>query len=620
MRARLGDHLQDRRRRHAVVAVALAAVLPYLHTLGHGFAYDDGVEVVDNAFIRSVDGVPAILTSPVWAGSGKGSSAYRPFTTLTYALNHAAGGLAPAGYHLVNLLLHAAASALVLALATALGLPLAAATLAGLLFAVHPVHVEAVANVAGRKELLIAVLSAGALLLHGGALRRGGWRLAAAPLAALLAAFSKETGLVLVGLVAARDLLVGREELRAAPRRAAALYAAYLGAAGAYLAARWAVLESVGMPGTPFLENPIASAPLPERLATAVAVLGKGLQLLVAPVTLSPDYSFAAIPPVTSALDPRLALACAALAGAVALAAWPGPRRPARLAAAAIYALTVFPASNLLVPIGTIFGERLLYVPSVGFALGVAAVAAPCLEGPRRRTAAAIAGLLLGLLAVRGAWYARAWESSASIFAEGVRVQPGSAQMQLTHGGQLLEQGRMEEAARAFERAAEILEGRPDAAPALVQLGVAYEHLGRTDEAERLYARVLQADPRHPDALWRTGVRRWARGDRPGAVSLWERALAAEPRHAPALADLGVAAFVAGDLPGAAARLREAAAVAPRLPGVWYKLGIVQERQGDRAGALAAWRRFLELSPQPSPERDDVERRLAGAGADPTAR
>ncbi len=546
--------------------------------------------------------------------SGKGSSAYRPLTTLTYALNHAVGGLAPAGYHLVNLLLHAGASALVVALALALGLPLAAATLAGLLFAVHPVHVEAVANVAGRKELLVTVLALGAVLLHRSALRRGGARIFAAALAALLAAFSKETGLVVIGLVAARDLLLDTEELRASPRRAAALYAGYLAAAALYLGARWEVLQSVGMPGTPFLENPVASAPFLERAATGIVVLGKGLALLMAPITLSPDYSFAALPPVSSALDPRLAAAVAGLAAVAAFGAWPGAWRRVRVFAVAIYGLAIFPASNLLVPIGTIFGERLLYLPSVGFAIGVAALGARWLEGERRVLVRTVAGLVLAGLAARGAWYARAWEDSFTIFAEGARVQPGSAQMQLTYGGQLLERGEMAGAAAAFSRAAEILAVRPDAqAPALVQLGVAYEHLGRAEEAERLYARVLALDPLHPDALWRTGVRRWEHGDRSGAVELWERVVAAEPRHAPALADLGVAAYVAGDLLGAETRLRQAAEIAPRLPGVWYKLGLVSDRLGRRAEARAAWRRFLELAPGPSRERDDAERRLAAA-------
>jgi tetratricopeptide (TPR) repeat protein len=604
---------ERRQTRLAVIAVALAAVLPYVHTLAHGFAYDDGVEVVDNAFIRTLDGVPRLLSSPVWEGAGKGSSAYRPLTTLTYALNHAVGGLAPFGYHLVNLLLHAAASVLVVVLATSLGLPLAAATLAGLLFAVHPVHVEAVANVAGRKELLVTVLATSAVLLHGGALRRGGWGLVGAPLAATAAAFTKETGLVVIGVVVVRDLLVGREDRRAAPRRAAVLYASYLAGAVLYLGARWMVLRSLGMPGTPFLENPIASAPVLERVATALVVLAKGLVLLIAPVTLSPDYSYAAIPPVVSVLDPRLLAALAGLAVAVAIAAWPGEHRALRVAALAWYGLTIFPGSNLLVPIGTLFGERLLYLPSVGFALVVVTLVARWLQGPRRSAALAVAALALCLLAIRGAWYARAWADDYSIFSEGVRVQPASAQMQLTYGGQLLERGELVAAGAAFARAAEILEGHPsDQSPALVQLGVTQEQLGRPEEAERLYARVLEAEPTNADALWRVGVLRWARGDRGAAVKIWEEVVAANPRHAPALADLGLAAYLAGDLGSAEARLREAAASGPNLPGVWYKLGLVLERRGEKEQARAAWHRFLELAPGPSRERDDVERRLHG--------
>ena len=136
--------------RGAAAAVAFAAVLPFVHTLGHGFAYDDGVEVVDNASIRTLDGIPRLFTQTAWSGAGHAVPAYRPVTTLTYALNHAVGGLHPLGYHLVNLLLHAGASVLLLVVLTRVALPLAAATMAALLFAVHPAHVEAVANVAAR--------------------------------------------------------------------------------------------------------------------------------------------------------------------------------------------------------------------------------------------------------------------------------------------------------------------------------------------------------------------------------------------------------------------------------------------------------------------------------------
>ena len=85
----------------AAIAAALQAV-----TIGHGFVLDYGPEIVDNAFVRLLTSAPRIFTTASWEGSGLGKEVpmWRPFTTLTYALNHAAGGLDPVGYHLVNVL------------------------------------------------------------------------------------------------------------------------------------------------------------------------------------------------------------------------------------------------------------------------------------------------------------------------------------------------------------------------------------------------------------------------------------------------------------------------------------------------------------------------------------
>ena len=197
----------------AAALVAILAIAAYAGTLGHGFALDDGPEVVDNAHVRSLAGVATVFTTSSWAGAGDASvPMYRPLTTLSYTVNYALGGLDPFGFHLANVLLHAAVCVLVLLLGLRVGLGLPAASVAAALFAVMPVHVEAVANVAGRKDLLVAVFSIGAILAHSRAMRRGGFALALAPLLVAGALLSKEAGLVLVGLLAAHDLFFARAE------------------------------------------------------------------------------------------------------------------------------------------------------------------------------------------------------------------------------------------------------------------------------------------------------------------------------------------------------------------------------------------------------------------------
>jgi hypothetical protein len=154
------------------LAVALAALLPFLLTLGNPPIQDDGWAALDNPLTFSLRNAGRIFREPYgFAGEATLGGPYRPVVTLSYALNYAVHGRWPPGYHLVNVALHVLASLLVLTLARRLVAAAASgqaprlACLAALLFAVHPAHVEAVATIAGRNELLAACFALGALLL-----------------------------------------------------------------------------------------------------------------------------------------------------------------------------------------------------------------------------------------------------------------------------------------------------------------------------------------------------------------------------------------------------------------------------------------------------------------------
>jgi len=589
-----------------VAAVALASAAPYAHTLGHGFVLDDNAEVVENSFIRSLGDLPRAWTSTSWAGAGRPQAGiYRPLTTATFSLNHALGGLAPAGYHLVNVVLHAIAAALVVALGAQLGMPLGAAALAGLVFGLHPVHVEAVANVAGRKDVLATVLTLGAVLAHGAALRRGGLAVVLAPLALAAAFLSKESGLAAVGIIAARDLLFGREEWSRARSRALALYTAYGALAGVYLWVRWRVVGGFLFTDVGFEENPLAFAPLEVRLLTSVAVLGKGLALLLLPVDLTPDYSYRAIPAVTSLADPRVLVSSAAILGVAALAVRTRRAWGLGLFAVLWYGISILPASNLAFPIGTIFGERLLYLPSVAFCLILGAAASRL--GTRLGAVghAAAAALLVAYSA--GSWaYARVWSDPASLFSSAVRTRPESSRAHRLLGGALMEQGRAEEAVVEFTRAVEILRDSPAPRTVLsrprLELAVAYDRLGRLRESEETVRAVLRDDPGSADALWRLGVVRWKLGNVRDAVDLWRRAIAADPRHAPAMSDLGIAYLAAGDTAAAKAMWLRSAATDPTLAIVWFRLGELYEQEGDAGRARDARVEFLKRANGRYPE------------------
>ncbi len=138
--------------RAQVVPAALALVC-YLGALRNGFAYDNVFIVLNNSAIHSWATIPAALHLPYWYTTGY---LYRPLTTLSFAIDWIVSGGAPVVFHAVNIVWHAVAAALVARLALRWWSPIAA-TAAGCIFAVHPVHVEVVANIVGRSELLSAV-------------------------------------------------------------------------------------------------------------------------------------------------------------------------------------------------------------------------------------------------------------------------------------------------------------------------------------------------------------------------------------------------------------------------------------------------------------------------------
>ncbi|HSN92807.1 MAG TPA: tetratricopeptide repeat protein [Anaeromyxobacteraceae bacterium] len=605
---------EDRPTRRWALAAAAAAALAYAPTIGHPFAFDDDIVVARNRLIRSAATLPALVSRTEWSGGGLEVRAWRPLTALTYAANHALSGLAPWSYHLANVLLHALAAALVVLLGRAFGLPDRAAGIAALLFAVHPVHVEAVANVVGRKDVLATILLLAMMLAQRAALERGGARLALPAAAYLGAMLSKEVGAVGIGLAALQDLAFPAGPAGAqGRRRRAILYASCAAALAAWLALYRAVAGGLGAPpDVPFVDNPAAHAAAAVRVATAVAVVGKGLLLQVLPVGQSPDWSFDAIPLVRSPLDPRLLASAAVLALWIAAGLRLRRRAPVVLLSAGWYLGALLPASNLLFPVGTIFGERLLYLPGVGLALLAGAGADAGLRRlPRRAALASGAALAVILAALAGAAvrYSRAWGDEADLFRLAAERVPRSAKVHVKLAEILLRGGRAAEALPEIERALAIHAGDPHAETVRADV---LRALGRGPEAEAALGRALALDPGHAGALY--GLGRLARdaGRLEEAAGLWERALAADPRQAAALADLATWRMLRGEAAAALALSLRAVEANERQASAWYNLALLQRARGDRAAAREAAARFVETAgPEYAAEAQAVRAALA---------
>ena len=285
--------------RLAAAVAALLAAFVYANTLRDGLIYDDRPVILVNEAVRQPLDWRTILLTSSWAPKGELTDSYRPLTVWTFALNHAVHGDRPLGYHLVNLLAHAGVSALVVLLAATFGLSGVTAGLAGALFAVHPIHTEAVASVVGRAELLAAGLGLLALLVQRRA-AEAGWPLGTSATAALLyasALLAKEQAIAFAALMPLADLVfTDRGSLRVFARRLASrralVYLALVAITAGYLLLRAVALgQVVGAREIPSWMNPTASASPALRVLTALEVQALALKLLALPIGLSADYS-----------------------------------------------------------------------------------------------------------------------------------------------------------------------------------------------------------------------------------------------------------------------------------------------------------------------------------------
>jgi tetratricopeptide (TPR) repeat protein len=604
----------------AILALSVALYAP---TLRHGFAFDDDIVIVRNRFLQAPGSLSSLLTHTEWTGGGLEVAAWRPLTDLTYAANYALGGLAPWGYHLANALTHALVALLVFLVARRTGLAERWAAAAALLFAVHPIHVEAVANVTGRKDLLATAFLLSMLLAHRRAVRLGGRRLGWPVLAYLAAMASKEVGAVGLALVLAADLLLPDGGFRAGPqerRRALWLHAAYLGCLVGFLALFRAVAGHLGFGEIPFQDNPAAHATTWVRLLTAVAVLGKGIWLQLLPLGQSPDWSFDAIPLATSLADPRVILTLAALAGWLFVGLRSLRTSPVVLLSVAWYGAALSPAANVLFPAGTIFGERLLYLPSVGLAL-LAGAALQALAGsepvPLPRSAplplaerghppaAGAAGvrarrLLLpstatacALLAVATLRYESAWGDELRLFRWAAESAPRSTKVHHKLATLLLAADRPGEALAEADRALALL---PSNSRARVARAAILGKLGRTAEQEADLRRALVESPQDPDAAYALGGLERDAGRLDDAAALWRRALALRPLHSGALSDLATYHLLRAELGAAMEFAQRAVEADPACASGWYALGMIHRSRGDALRSRQAFQRFVETA------------------------
>ncbi len=411
----------------------LVGLVVFLPQCAFPFVYDDVYVISQNPVVSGGPWLECV-TSPYWPRDVNTDPLYRPVTTLSLRLNHALFGDWAGGYRATNAVLHAICSGLVALLAMRLwtGWCVAAGLMAGLLFAAHPVHSEAVALVVGRAEVLAALFTVWLLVRHVGYLRGDRQTSTCYHLVnsviLLLAVGSKEHAVFAVPAIVCLDITRrlpggGRESWREGLDRLAKSH--YLGMVlvlALFLFARWCIFgRHTTLPEDHInrMANPLVAAPLITQLTVPAALLSRTLQLLAVPVGLCPIWS-------SGGIDlPDTWLRADVLTGAVLVVsgiAWAlvGMRRR-QVAALPCSLLVLFlilpchfiPAANWL------FAERWLYLPSV-FAMVLVA-------GLGRFRPAMVAAIVASVVLFAATWhYQKSWSSNLRLFETVVTRHPHS--------------------------------------------------------------------------------------------------------------------------------------------------------------------------------------------------
>jgi len=620
-------------RRPGLVLALLAAAF-YLPTVTFDYTQDDAIVITDNMYTtQGLSGIAGLFGHDTFYGYFKDESKlrlvsggrYRPLTPAMFAIEYALVGKHPWLSHLVNALLYGLlAWVLFLFLQQLLSARMnaspagLAAFLATLVFALHPIHTEAVANIKGRDEIVAALGAITGLWLTLRGQKDSGYKLALlAGGAFFLGMLSKENVVTMLGVVPLTLLWFRRDgKIRwlagMAPIAAAAVVFLFLRGSVTGWSAGETPTELLNNPFIKLADNQYVPFSATEKSATIVYTMGKYVQLLLFPYPLTHDYYPRHIeiqdwgkPLVLASLLAWLGLLFVVIRGWRTRNWW--------AYGILFYVLTMSVTSNILFPVGTNMSERFAFLPSVGFAVIAGVALARWMESAYK----AIAGpACLAVFILLGGWTlvrSQVWKDNTTLFTTDIHTSQRSAKLLNAVGGDLITRAEIEqdparrhamltEAQDYLKRAQAI---HPNYKLSYLLLGNSAFHLGHLEEAIAYYRHVLKLDPNYREGQRNLGVALRDFGKQQGeqhgnlgaALSLLEEAVTYLPDDYQTYHLLGVAHGQKGEPARAAEFFRKEIELAPKNAAGHFNLGIALRQLGDEDGAQQAFEQARAIDP-----------------------
>ena len=468
----------------------------------NAFTQDDLSILVGSTRLHGFGGgaLRDILTLPYWPPPAA-PDLYRPVASILLAAQYALGDGAPLVFRIVSYALYALASVGVYRLALRL-VPASIALFVAVIFAAHPVHVEAVALAVTQNELIVGALAAFSTLLYvdrrrgeSGALSKRDWAILGAGYA--IAGFSKEQGLLIPAfLILAEMFLAPSRAMGERVRQLWRGFALLIVIAAGMVAVRTLVLS--GVVGPTMIAEALRGQTMGGRLLTMLQIVPQWTRLLVWPVHLRAEYSPREFVASTSfGGEEATGLAIVVL---VLISIWLARKRaPALSFGLAWCCVALFPVSNVIFPTGILLAERTLFLPSVGFVLalggGLALLASRRpVVAPRVKTLVAAAASVVVVAALeQSAQRQRVWQNPVTLTVASVHDAPLSWRVQQVYGDMLFSQGHAADAIAAFRRAIDLA---PESWRPRNYLAERLRMIGDDSDAVTLLRVSLAEDPR----------------------------------------------------------------------------------------------------------------------------
>lgn len=581
--------------------IFILSILVYANSLRNGFTFDDHDMVEKNSLVRSLSlrNIGLIFSTSWWWGSTRlQTHEYRPLTVLSFAIYYQIVGLREWFYHLANVVLNAGVGILVFLVIRKFTNNSALALGSALLFAVHPIHTEAVNNIVGEAELLSALFFMSGLLLFlqgcnretikekivkasKGLIKPGKFRWTPFLLsygAYLLALLAKEIAITLPVIAGLLHWFMykehrGKESTKAHKKSVAEFirtnwvyYIGFVIVVVIYFVLRINALGGVVSPTMTitYLDNVLEKARIEKDYlslyTTAFKIVGHYLWLLLFPLKLSADYSYDAIPLINNPLSAGVILTLVALIGAFIYGYYHWRRGDWIPLFAIFYFIIVFlPVSNFFKIIGVTMAERLMYLPSFGFCLFIAHLIWKAI-GKRYQIFLIIIGVVVLLYSVRTFARNYDWQDDFTLYKATVETTPRCSRAHFNLANHYKNRGDVEKALHHYQVAWEIAPGY--GAP-LWGIGVILAEQGKLDEAEKMFRQVIEMEDRYYPAHYELAEVLERQGRYNEALKEYQKTIQLRPTE----------------------------------PAPYHKIGEILLRQGKLKEAEQYFRKALEIEP-----------------------